>query len=349
MNVNMNPDTQETTAFPLLTPDTILTLAEQQLDCRCQAICRQLNSYINRVFELQTEDGEGLVIKFYRPDRWTKKGIEEADQFVLELQAQEIPVVAPMILDNGSSLATYQCKEEDENKEVLFSIFPRMGGRFLDEFSDDQWLEIGRLLGRMHQIGAAQQAHNRNTLHPQQTTAAQVDFLLQGNYMAPHLLNSFKAITTELVELITPLFDDIESIRLHGDCHFANMIHRPDESFFLIDFDDMVNGPPVQDMWMLLPSYRRESSIEIELFMEGYETFRRFDHKSLRLIEPLRAMRYIHYASWCAQQSHDPGFANQNPEWGSELYWQEEINDLVKQVERIRQEPASGSNNPMYI
>ena len=348
----MNSDRVDEAAFPILIPDTILTLAEQQLNCRCQAICRQLNSYINRVFELQTEDGQGLVIKFYRPDRWSKKGIEEADQFVLELQRQEIPVVAPMILSSGGSLATYQSKEEDEdeNKEVLFSIFPRMGGRFLDEFSEDQWLEIGRLLGRMHQIGATQKAESRNTLHPQQTTAAQVEFLLQGNFMAPHLLQRFKEICAELIGLITPMFEDTESIRLHGDCHFANMIHRPDESFFLIDFDDMVNGPPVQDMWMLLPSYRLESSIEIELFMEGYETFRRFDHKSLRLIEPLRAMRYIHYAAWCAQQSHDPGFALQNPEWGSELYWQEEINDLVKQVQRIRQEePASGSDNPMYI
>jgi len=100
---------------------------------------------------------------------------------------------------------------------------------------------------------------------------------------------------------------------------------------------------------MLFPSYRRESLPEIELFLEGYETFRSFDRNSLLLIEPLRAMRYIHYAAWCARQSGDPGFSNQNPEWGAELYWQEEINDLVKQVERIRQEPESAGTNPMYL
>jgi hypothetical protein len=60
-------------------------------------------------------------------------------------------------------------------------------------------------------------------------------------------------------------------------------------------------------------------------------------------------MRYIHYAAWCASQSHDTGFARQNPEWGTELYWQEEINDLVEQLQRIRQEPETTGNNPMYL
>jgi Ser/Thr protein kinase RdoA (MazF antagonist) len=337
----MNTTRPGSAAFPSLTPDTVISLAEQHLGCRCQAICRQLNSYINRVYELETEDGQGLVIKFYRPERWSRRTIQEADQFIRELQAEEIPVVAPLPLNSGGSLAAYE--------NVLFSVFPRIGGRFLDEFSDDQWLEIGRLLGRMHRVGAANRAASRDTLHPLHTTADQVAFLIRGGFIPPHLQDRFNTVCSELIALIAPLFEDMEAIRLHGDCHFANLIHRPDESFFLIDFDDMVNGPPVQDVWMLFPSYRRESLPEIELFLEGYETFRSFDRRSLRLIEPLRAMRYIHYAAWCAKQSHDLGFANQNPDWGSELYWQEEINDLVEQLARIRQEPTSVGNNPMYL
>ncbi len=324
----MTLTTQERQKFPILTPDTVIDLAEQALGCHCQAICRQLNSYINRVFELETEEGDGLVIKFYRPDRWTKQGLSEADAFVLELQEQEIPVVAPMMLTSNSHLASHE--------NCLFSIFPRIGGRFLDEFSDEQWLEIGRLLGRMHLIGAAKSADNRNTLNPLHTTAVQVDFLSNDQFMPPHLRQHFQDVCGEMIEYITPMFADMETIRLHGDCHFANLIHRPEESFILIDFDDMVNGPPIQDVWMLLPSYHRESIAEIELFLEGYEMFRAFDRRSLGLIEPLRAMRYIHYAAWCAEQSRDPGFAAQNPEWGTELYWQQEIDDLVRQQGRIQ-------------
>lgn len=340
----LNPDKHEheKSPFPLLTPDIIISLAEKQLGCNCQAICNQLNSYINRVFELKTVDDKGLIIKFYRPGRWTGTALEEADAFILELQKAEIPVVAPMLLASQTTLA--------EHEGCLFSIFPRFGGRFLDEFSDEQWLEIGRLLGRMHLIGAATEAHHRNRLHPLHMTSQQVDFLTRGNFMPPHQKNTFHNLCTELIDHIAPLFDTAETIRLHGDCHFANLIHRPDESFFLIDFDDMVNGPPVQDVWMLFPSYRQDSLPEIELFLEGYQTFRHFDRQSLGLIEPLRAMRYIHYAAWCAQQSQDPGFARQNPQWGTELYWQEEINDLIEQLKRIQREPpASAGSNPMYL
>jgi Ser/Thr protein kinase RdoA (MazF antagonist) len=335
----LNHQEEPEQGFPLLTPDTILTLAEQELGCQCQAICRQLNSYINRVFELETVDGHGLIIKFYRPGRWSREAIEEADLFTLELQKEEIPVVAPLLLQNKTTLAQYQ--------DMLFSIFPKMGGRFLDEFSEDQWLAIGRLLGRMHQIGASKPATHRQSLHPLKTTAAQVRFLADNNFMPSHLQPSFKQICTKLIELITPLFADQETIRLHGDCHFANLIHRPDQGFFLIDFDDMINGPPIQDVWMLFPSYHQESLPEIELFLEGYQTFRPFNRSSLQLIEPLRAMRYIHYAAWCAHQSIDPGFIRKTPDWGNELYWQEEINDLVKQITRIEQTPAQ-TNNPMY-
>ncbi len=337
----LNQTLSDKTPFPLLTPDIIISLAETELDCRCQAICNQLNSYINRVYALQTVDGQGVIIKFYRPDRWTRQAVEEADSYVLELQTAEIPVVAPFRLASGSTLAVHE--------GCLFSIFPQFGGRFLDEFSDQQWLEIGRLLGRMHLIGAAHSAHHRNLLHPLHTTAKQVKFLTQGDFMPAHMQKNFHDLGKELIELIAPLFNNMETIRLHGDCHFANLIHRPDESFYLIDFDDMVNGPPIQDIWMLLPSYRRDSLAEIELFLEGYQTFRDFNRQSLTLIEPLRAMRYIHYAAWCAQQSLDPGFTTSNPDWGTELYWQEESNDLVEQITRIRQEPSTPGNNPMFL
>jgi len=338
--VNNQQDKNTEQAFPLLTPETILTLAEQQLDCRCQAICRQLNSYINRVYELETVDGQGLIIKFYRPGRWSRQAIAEADQFTLDLDSQEIPVVAPLLLQNGTPQGIHE--------NVAFSIFPRMGGRFLDEFSDDQWLAIGRLLGRMHQVGSATKATHRQTLHPLKTTAEQVIFLTSGSFMPPHVQKPFENICAQILREISPFFTQTETIRLHGDCHFANLIHRPDQGFFLIDFDDMVNGPPVQDVWMLLPSYHQESLPELELFLEGYQTFRPFDRSSLRLIEPLRAMRYIHYAAWCAHQSVDPGFTRNNPDWGSELYWQEEINDLNKQLVRIQQAPDQETGNPMY-
>jgi Ser/Thr protein kinase RdoA (MazF antagonist) len=153
--------------------------------------------------------------------------------------------------------------------------------------------------------------------------------------MPADMLGRFKDLTDSLINEISPLFDKAGMIRIHGDCHFSNLIYRPGESFYIIDFDDMVMGPPVQDFWMLLPGHREDSLAEIELFLEGYEMFRDFDTASLRLIEPLRAMRYIHYTAWCAYQFAEDGETRVAEDFGSRHYWQTEMGDLADQLERI--------------
>ncbi|UCD66211.1 MAG: phosphotransferase, partial [Deltaproteobacteria bacterium] len=152
------------------------------------------------------------------------------------------------------------------------------------------------------------------------------------------LLGSFKNLTDTLIKEISPHFNNVEMIRIHGDCHFSNLIYRPDEFFYIIDFDDMVVGPPVQDFWMLLPGYREESLAEIEIFLEGYEMFRDFDRSSLRLIEPLRAMRYIHYTAWCAYQFAEDGETRVDSDFGSRQYWQIEMDDLADQLKKIKEQ-----------
>ena len=70
----------------------------------------------------------------------------------------------------------------------------------------------------------------------------------------------------------------------------------------IIDFDDMMIGPPVQDLWLLLPDQADQCRRELDLLVRGYEMFRKFDVSTLRLIEPLRAMRIIYYLAWCSTQ-----------------------------------------------
>jgi len=325
MNISEKP--KEQTAFHSLTPDRVLTLVEKSLGRRCTNLCRPLISYINRVYELQADDGRGLVAKFYRPGRWSQAGLQDEHDFLLELAAHEIPVIAPLMLNNGSSLGS------DGN--MHFAVFPKTGGRSYDEYNDEQWLELGRLLGRTHNVGAMHLPQDRLTMAPDKSTRQQVDYILKGRFMPEDLLGRFKDLAGALIREISPLFKDTGMIRIHGDCHFSNLIYRPGESFYIIDFDDMVVGPPVQDFWMLLPGYREDSLAEIEIFLEGYEMFRNFDMPSLRLIEPLRAMRYLHYTAWCAYQFAEDGETRVDEDFGSRQYWQAEMEDLEDQLERI--------------
>jgi Ser/Thr protein kinase RdoA (MazF antagonist) len=328
MNIPEDPKLQ--TAFHDLTPDRVITLVENELGMPCTNLCRPLISYINRVYELQAEDGAGLVAKFYRPGRWSEKGLLDEHNFIVELAEQEIPVVAPLKLRDNRTLGRHG--------NTYFAVFPKKGGRSFDEYNDDQWLELGHLLGRTHNVGAVNKPEDRLTMAPYRSTRQQVDYILNSNFIPPDLLEKYKDLTSSLINEIGALFDKIEMIRIHGDCHFSNLIYRPDESFYIIDFDDMVMGPAVQDFWMLLPGYLEDSLAEVEIFLEGYESFRNFNRQSLRLIEPLRAMRYIHYTAWCAYQVAEDGESRVAVDFGSHEYWQGEINDLADQLERIRSE-----------
>ena len=325
--MNIPEKQKQQTAFHSLTPDRVITLVEKALDRRCTNLCRPLISYINRVYELEAEDGSGLVAKFYRPGRWSKDGLQDEHNFLLELAGREIPVIAPLMLQDGVSLG---CREN-----IYFAVFPKTGGRSYDEYNDDQWLELGRLLGRTHNVGAMHLPQDRLTMAPDRSTLQHADYILAGSFMPDDMQSRFKDLTDALINEISPLFHDREMIRIHGDCHFSNLIYRPGESFYLIDFDDMVVGPPIQDFWMLLPGYREDSLAEIEIFLEGYEMFRDFDLGSLRLIEPLRAMRYIHYTAWCAHQFAEDGESRVNEDFGSRQYWQSEMDDLEDQLKRI--------------
>ncbi len=324
------------TAFQSLSPDTVINVAEKALSIPCTNLCRPLNSYINRVYELESVEGQGLIAKFYRPGRWSAAGLQDEHDYLNELAAQEIPVVVPLKLQNNQTL--------DKHGNIFFTIFPKKGGRSFDEYNDDQWLELGRLLGRVHNVGALHKPKDRITMLPEISTRQQTQHILNCGYIPSDLATQFSQLAETIIEETKPLFTNSETIRIHGDCHFANLIYRPDESFFIIDLDDMANGPPVQDFWMLLPGYSEDSLEEIDLFLEGYETFRNFDRNSLRLIEPLRAMRYIHYISWCAHQVIEDGHSIIATDFKSREYWQREINDLADQLTRIHSAPQLSGN-----
>ena len=314
--------------FHALTPETAINLVEKALARPCTNLCRPLNSYINRVYEMECTDGNQVIAKFYRPGRWSPAALQDEHDFLLELAELEIPVIPPLRLEDGQTLGTHG--------NLSFAVFPKKSGRTCDEFTDPQWLEIGRLLGRVHGVGAGHQPSDRPVLAPTAATREQLDSILAGGFIPDHLQDRYHGMVEALIATISPLFAEQKMIRLHGDCHFANLIHRPGESFYLIDFDDMVLGPPIQDLWMLLPGRPQESLAEIEFFLEGYETFFPFDYRSLQLIEPLRAMRYIHFSAWCARQALDGGFMRLAPGWGTPAYWEQEIRDLDEQIQRIR-------------
>ena len=212
-------------------------------------------------------------------------------------------------------------------------FFPKRGGRNFDAEGDEEWLRLGRLLGRLHLVAREGSSLERIRLDPSITTRSQIDELL--GLVHPDVRQEYEGLARGAVEQITPLFTGVSTLRLHGDCHRGNILDRQGEGLLLIDFDDMAVGPAVQDLWLLLPGRRNECRREIALLLEGYTEFSVFPWESLDLIEPLRFMRMVHFSAWCARQRYDEGFLRHFPDWGSRSYWVKELEDLREQTRYI--------------
>ena len=307
----------------------MLDIVEQAMGVRMTGLATPLPSYINRVYEIQTMNEERLIAKFYRPGRWSREALQQEHDFVRDCAADEIPVIAPLEHDDGRTLY--------ESDGMYFTLFPKRWGRQLELNSPKDWLRVGRLLGRVHVTGSRAEATARTNLHPARSTAKHIETLLDNGFVTPSHESAFREVTSQIMDEIADLFDDAEFIRIHGDCHCGNLLNRPGEGIMMIDFDDMMVGPPVQDMWLLLPGLVHECQRELNLLLRGYEQFREFDDRTFRLVEPLRAMRIIYFLAWCSLQVDDYKFRALYPEWGTDAFWLREINDLEHQLQAIKE------------
>ena len=317
--------------FDRLTPSFIMDAIETQgfyCDCRIFA----LNSYENRVYQVGIEESEPLIAKFYRPGRWNDQQIIEEHQFTLELAEQELPVVAPWLNDAGESLFSYQ--------DFRFALYPRKGGQAPELDNLEHLKVLGRLLGRIHLIGARTPFSDRPKLDSQTFGHQNVE-LIGENFIPSDYRESYQSLTRDLLQIVDDRFTqlaDIRYLRAHGDCHSGNMLWRDGAPNF-VDFDDARMAPAIQDLWMLLSGEDEQQKRQLEKILEGYHEFNDFDFCELQLIEPLRTLRIINYSAWLATRWDDPAFPRTFPWFNTLQYWGEHILELREQMSALL-EPA---------
>jgi Ser/Thr protein kinase RdoA (MazF antagonist) len=331
----MTADRRAVGSFEPLSPDDAVRAVELAFGVVLDGTLDSYPSYVNRVYGMRREDGTALVAKFYRPGRWSRAAILDEHRFLQDLAAAEIPAVAPLAGIDGATLQEVEAAAS--GARFFFAAFPRTGGRSFEPESTDDLVRFGSLVGRCHAVGRAGSAPNRAVCEPAGLTASFVDELLGENLVHPECRDDFERIARRTIEEISPLFEGVPRSRIHGDCHRGNLIDRPGQGPALIDFDDMMTGPAVQDLWLVLPGYAADCPREVEAVTEGFERFSSFDRGTLRLIEPLRFMRMIYFLAWRARQRDDFWFRGSFPDWGSEAFWIKETEDLRVQAEVIRE------------
>jgi Ser/Thr protein kinase RdoA (MazF antagonist) len=317
--------------FATLTPDRIMDCVESA-GLRCDGRLAALNSFENRVYQVGVEDAPPVIVKFYRPGRWSDAAIGEEHVFCAELAAAEIPVVAPLALPQGGTLA--------HASGFRFALYPKRPGR-APELDDDETLEwLGRFIARIHAVGRRRTFAHRPGVDPKSYGDMPLAALLSGRMLPDTLRDAYEAAASHALERVRRHFGaarSVERLRLHADCHAGNILWSDGPHF--VDFDDCRTGPAIQDLWMLLSGDRASMTRQLAAILEGYRMFADFDSTELLLIEPLRTLRLIHYAGWLAERWSDPAFPAAFPWFGTERYWQDQILALKEQIAAMDEMP----------
>ncbi|WP_072032501.1 MULTISPECIES: serine/threonine protein kinase [Xenorhabdus] len=321
--------------FQNITPDLIMD-ALMQSGLYVDSGLTELNSYENRVYQFMDENRKRYVVKFYRPQRWSQQQIREEHEFALALQQADLPVAAPMVIDGQTVL---------EHGGFFFAIFPSVGGRQYEADNFEQLEDVGRLLGKIHQVGYQKTFSARPTISLNEYLYQPYQYLAECDLIPDRRRAAFLTALDELNKAVEAQWNvDWQVLRLHGDCHAGNILWR-DEAWF-VDLDDARNGPAIQDLWMLLNGSRQERWIQLDILLESYGQFAEFDLKTLALIEPLRAMRMVYYLAWVARRWQDPAFPKAFPWMADGDFWHKQINLFSEQIQLLQEPPLQLT--PMY-
>lgn len=319
------------TPYADLTPDRVLD-ALDAVGVHGDGRLLALNSFENRVYQVWLDEAAPVVAKFYRPGRWSDDAILEEHAFARELADAEIPVVAPLQVNDATL---------HHAAGHRFALFPRQGGRAPEPGDAQTLTRLGRLLGRLHAVGGVRAFAHRPTLDVDSFGVASRDTIVAGNWLPPELAGVWQGVAEHALDGVRRCYERAGGValrRLHGDCHLGNVLVS-DAGPHFVDLDDARMGPAVQDLWMLLSGDRAERTRQLGDVLAGYEDFCDFDPRELHLVEALRTLRLLHYSAWIARRWDDPAFPAAFPWFGAPRYWEERILELREQIAAMDEPP----------
>ena len=302
----------------------------------------QLNSYENRVFQVFLEDGSAVVAKFYRPGRWSDAQILEEHGFALELAEAEVPVVPPLVLHAAEGEQAVLLGEPPTlaRRQVAggthrYAVAARCAGRE-PELEDPAALrQLGRFIGRLHAVGRRRPFKHRHHLDARADGRQALALVIDGEFVPDMQRPAWQAACEQALAGVEASFAaaaPVSTLRLHGDCHLGNVLWR-DGAPHVVDLDDAMQGPAVQDLWMLVSGDHSTMARQLDLLLSGYEQFSDFDDRERALIEPLRTLRMVRHSAWLAARWTDPTFPLNFPFFGSAAYWSQQTAQLREQVD----------------
>ena len=248
------PDSQPH-PFESLSPDLLIDAVES-LGFVSDGRFLALNSYENRVYQIGIERRRADDRQILSTRKWSREQILEEHEFCFELVEQELPVVAP-----------WKDSQETAYTTIAISVLPSTGAKLtrapeLDNL--DNLFILGRLMGRIHGIGATRPFQHRPHLDSQGFGWDSYR-LISEQFIPDELRSAYDSLAIDLLNRIEDILKEygpLNPVRVHGDCHSGNILWRDDNPHF-VDFDDVNVAPAIQDLWMLLSGERHEQCIQM--------------------------------------------------------------------------------------
>lgn len=344
MTHSLSPWGGETQFFYSLTPDVIDQVMREH-GLRPLGRVMALNSLENRVYDVEVAPAEvpegpfsrdSVVVKFYRPGRWNEATLKEEHRFLLEMNEYELPVVCPLE-KAGKTLFRH------ESSGLIYTVFPKVRGRLKDELNKEESLMIGRLIGRLHNIGKLGRFEARVTLNTNDWLLGNLATIEGMEFIDSDLKKSYATMVNTLHQMLSPIISALPTQRIHGDFHRGNVLWT-NQGPWITDLDDCVMGPVQQDLWLLFPGRDEWSQEMRRIFLDGYEEMSRAPLSLTPLvIEALRTMRLVHFNGWISKRWQDPVFANMFQQFPTRNYWEQQLLDLKEQMSLVQEHLSLGT------
>lgn len=288
-----------------------------------------LNSYENRVYLFQDDNRTRWVAKFYRPARWSIEAILEEHRFLAMADSAGVSVGLPWADAKGCTL--------HDVHGYRMAIFRHVSGRAPALDTPDDLFALGEAIGSLHAATRTLLLPERSVLSLSSMAEQARDMVLRYAPLTALQRNAYLRIVSALMAVFDDLIIPTDAYRaLHGDCHIGNVLGDAEHGFTLVDFDDCMMGPAIQDLWMFLSGERGdERRRQLSELIEGYETAEVFDNRQLAFIEPLATLRIMRHAAWLIARWNDPAFPMAFPDIACEAFWDGHLRLLEGQLQAL--------------
>jgi Ser/Thr protein kinase RdoA (MazF antagonist) len=284
----------------------------------------------NRVFGFQD-----IVIKFYRPGRWSLRALEEELQFLEELHDGNVAFVRPI-----GKVRTWN--------GLHYIVFERIKEPIIDKknvLDEDSVRKMVHLVAEVHKVGRKSNTTDRPIFNPKSMSEGCFEIIKKEGYLPHSLYDRYEAVINQLISKVNS-FGDIPVQRIHGDTYTGNVLWKPEGPIFM-DLDDFQVGPVAIDVKLLSFPWRLDRlsedmdrrerrDIQQQMVLKFYREVSDFPKEWEKLFPLLSVYRDIQFDAWFSARWRDPGFSKQyeDDDITQEGWWLDNIQGLEDLIDQ---------------